>query len=234
MSDRPEPGRWEPFLGQQMSWRGHELQPRQISSTTRRVRYLECAGRIALSRTRTSRTGVWLRAVARLLARRARGMSAEDAWRSRVARADLHDGDFMNINASAPWGNRSLITTTTFDDPHAASRNPHPIDQRTTPSGPGRSGSWIRTSRSRACSRTYAGTAALENWSHRHHLGLLGSPRRKSASILCSRPYPGHQRVSFTVCGTNANESAAEIPAREPPRRWTRLRRPAQFRGLAT
>ena len=42
---------------------------------------------------------------------------------------DFQSGDFMNINASAPpWGNRSLITTTTFDDPYAAvGGNPHPI-----------------------------------------------------------------------------------------------------------
>jgi hypothetical protein len=35
----------------------------------------------------------------------------------------------MNINASAPpWGNRSLITTTIFDDPYSVvGGNPHPI-----------------------------------------------------------------------------------------------------------
>jgi hypothetical protein len=42
---------------------------------------------------------------------------------------DFPSGDYMNINASAPpWGNRSLITTTTFDDPYAiVGGNPHPI-----------------------------------------------------------------------------------------------------------
>ena len=42
---------------------------------------------------------------------------------------DFPSGDFMNINASAPpWGNRSLITTTRFDDPYAiVGGNPHPI-----------------------------------------------------------------------------------------------------------
>jgi hypothetical protein len=42
---------------------------------------------------------------------------------------DFVSGDFMNINASAPpWGNRSLITTTIFDDPYSVvGGNPHPI-----------------------------------------------------------------------------------------------------------
>ena len=42
---------------------------------------------------------------------------------------DFPSGDFMNINASAPpWGNRSLITTTRFDDPYSVvGGNPHPI-----------------------------------------------------------------------------------------------------------
>ena len=36
---------------------------------------------------------------------------------------DFPSGDFMNINASAPpWGNRSLITTTIFDDPYSRRR----------------------------------------------------------------------------------------------------------------
>jgi len=42
---------------------------------------------------------------------------------------DFPSGDYMNINASAPpWGNRSLITTTVFDDPYSVvGGNPHPI-----------------------------------------------------------------------------------------------------------
>jgi hypothetical protein len=42
---------------------------------------------------------------------------------------DFPSGDYMNINASAPpWGNRSLITTTSFDDPYSVvGGNPHPI-----------------------------------------------------------------------------------------------------------
>jgi hypothetical protein len=42
---------------------------------------------------------------------------------------DFPSGDFMNINASSPpWGNRSLITTTVFDDPYSVvGGNPHPI-----------------------------------------------------------------------------------------------------------
>jgi len=42
---------------------------------------------------------------------------------------DFPSGDYMNINASAPpWGNRSLITTTIFDDPYSVvGGNPHPI-----------------------------------------------------------------------------------------------------------
>jgi hypothetical protein len=42
---------------------------------------------------------------------------------------DFPSGDYMNINASAPpWGNRSLITNTVFDDPYSVvGGNPHPI-----------------------------------------------------------------------------------------------------------
>src|SRR5258706_226937 len=42
---------------------------------------------------------------------------------------DFPGGDSLNINASAPpWGNRSLITTTIFDDPYSVvGGNPHPI-----------------------------------------------------------------------------------------------------------
>mgnify|MGYP003353202436 CR=1 FL=1 len=42
---------------------------------------------------------------------------------------DFPSGDYMNINASAPpWGNRSLVTTTSFDDPYAVvGGSPHPV-----------------------------------------------------------------------------------------------------------
>jgi hypothetical protein len=42
---------------------------------------------------------------------------------------DFPSGDYQNINASAPpWGNRSTVVTTSFDDPYASvGGNPHPI-----------------------------------------------------------------------------------------------------------
>jgi hypothetical protein len=47
---------------------------------------------------------------------------------------DFPSGDYMNINASAPpWGNRSLITNTIFDDPYSVvGGNPHPIATNAT------------------------------------------------------------------------------------------------------
>ena len=129
--------RWEPFLGQQMLYGGatnfsHDNFVNNVKSTV----FLNApaglsypgdkgfpAGKSGYNRRLldfSPRAGIaWdVTGDGRLAFRSSYGLTY-----------DFPSGDFMNINASAPpWGNRSLITTTIFDDPYSVvGGNPHPI-----------------------------------------------------------------------------------------------------------
>ena len=124
--------RWEPFLGQQMLYGGatnfnHDnfvkrREEHRCSSTRRRDCSTPVTRASPTARAATT-SGGWTSRRASAL----RGTSRGDgrlAFRSSYGLTyDFPSGDYMNINASAPpWGNRSLITTTTFDDPYADRR----------------------------------------------------------------------------------------------------------------
>ena len=129
--------RWEPYLGQQMLYGGanifnHDNFVNNVKSqvfvnapagllypgdagfpdgkSAYNVKWLDVSPRLGLA---------WdVTGDGRLAVRTSYGLSY-----------DFPSGDYMNINASAPpWGNRSLITNTSFDDPYSAvGGNPHPI-----------------------------------------------------------------------------------------------------------
>ena len=130
--------RWEPFLGQQMLYGGatnfnhdelregheeHGVSQRAARNDSTQVTPASPTARAATT------SGGWTSRRALGLAWDVRG-DGRLAFRSSYGLTyDFPSGDFMNINASAPpWGNRSLITTTSFDDPYAiVGGNPHPI-----------------------------------------------------------------------------------------------------------
>ena len=129
--------RWEPFLGQQMLYGGatnfnHDEFLKGTKSTIflKAPAGLTYPGDSGFPEGESGYNKQWLDISPRLgLAWDVRG-DGRLAFRSSYGLTyDFPSGDFMNINASAPpWGNRSLITTTSFDDPYSAvGGNPHPI-----------------------------------------------------------------------------------------------------------
>lgn len=129
--------RWEPYLGQQMLYGGANIfnHDNFVNNVKSQVFVNAPAGLLypgdAGFPSGTSAYNVkWLNVSPRL------GLAWDVTGDGRLAfrtsyglTYDFPSGDYMNINASAPpWGNRSLITTTTFDDPYAVvGGNPHPI-----------------------------------------------------------------------------------------------------------
>jgi len=129
--------RWEPFLGQQMLYGGAtNFNHDEFLKGTKSTVFLNAPagmtypGDSGFPEGKSGYNRRWLDVSPRVgLAWDVRG-DGRLAFRSSYGLTyDFPSGDFMNINASAPpWGNRSLITTTTFDDPYAAvGGNPHPI-----------------------------------------------------------------------------------------------------------
>jgi hypothetical protein len=139
--------RWEPFLGQQMLYGGatnfsHDNFVNNVKSTV----FLNAPAGLTYPGDAgfPGRQERLQEAHARLLAARRDCVGREGrrrlAFRSSYGLTyDFPSGDFMNINASAPpWGNRSLITTTNFDDPYSVvGGNPHPIATNANTSLPG-------------------------------------------------------------------------------------------------
>ncbi len=129
--------RWEPFLGQQMLYGGatnfnHDNFVNNVKSTVfvNAPAGLLYPGDAGFPGGKSGYEKRWLDFSPRAgIAWDVNG-DGRLAFRSSYGLTyDFVSGDFMNINASAPpWGNRSLITTTIFDDPYSVvGGNPHPI-----------------------------------------------------------------------------------------------------------
>ena len=123
--------RWEPFIGPADAlWRRQHLQPRQLregrqeQGVRQRASGLALPGRQRLPEGKSGYNRRWLDLSPRV------GLAWDVTGNGRLAfrssyglTYDFPSGDYMNINASAPpWGNRSLITTTIFDDPYSGRR----------------------------------------------------------------------------------------------------------------
>jgi len=129
--------RWEPYLGQQMLYGGanifnHDNFVKGVKSQVfvNAPAGLLYPGDAGFPDGRSAYNVKWLDVSPRL------GLAWDVTGDGRLAfrtsyglTYDFPSGDYMNINASAPpWGNRSLITTTVFDDPYSVvGGNPHPI-----------------------------------------------------------------------------------------------------------
>jgi hypothetical protein len=129
--------RWEPYLGQQMLYGGANIfnHDNFVNNVKSKVFVNAPAGLLypgdaGFPKGKSAYDVKWLDVSPRL------GLAWDVTGNGRLAfrtsyglTYDFPSGDYMNINASAPpWGNRSLITTTTFDDPYAVvGGNPHPI-----------------------------------------------------------------------------------------------------------
>jgi hypothetical protein len=133
--------RWEPYLGQQMLYGGatifdhdnfvNNVKSKVFVNAPAGLRYPGDAG---FPSGKSGYNVKWLDVSPRL------GLAWDVTGDGRLAfrtsyglTYDFPSGDYMNINASAPpWGNRSLITNTTFDDPYSVvGGNPHPIATNT-------------------------------------------------------------------------------------------------------
>jgi hypothetical protein len=129
--------RWEPYLGQQMLYGGANIfnHDNFINNVKSQVFVNAPAGLLypgdaGFPKGKSAYNVKWLDVSPRL------GLAWDVTGNGRLAfrtsyglTYDFPSGDYMNINASAPpWGNRSLITTTVFDDPYSVvGGNPHPI-----------------------------------------------------------------------------------------------------------
>jgi Carboxypeptidase regulatory-like domain len=129
--------RWEPYLGQQMLYGGASIFDHDnfVNGVKSQVFVNAPAGLLypgdpGFPEGKSGYNVKWLDVSPRL------GLAWDVTGDGRLAfrtsyglTYDFPSGDYMNINASAPpWGNRSLITTTVFDDPYSVvGGNPHPI-----------------------------------------------------------------------------------------------------------
>ena len=129
--------RWEPYLGQQMLYGGASIFDHDnfLNNVKSQVFVNAPAGMLypgdaGFPKGKSAYNIKWLDVSPRL------GLAWDVTGDGRLAfrtsyglTYDFPSGDYMNINASAPpWGNRSLITTTIFDDPYSVvGGNPHPI-----------------------------------------------------------------------------------------------------------
>jgi carboxypeptidase family protein len=129
--------RWEPYLGQEMLYGGASIfnHDNFVNNVTSKVFLNAPAGMLYPGDTgfpsgKTGYNPKWLDVSPRVgIAWDLKG-DGRLAFRSSYGLTyDFPSGDYMNINASAPpWGNRSLITNTLFDDPYSVvGGNPHPI-----------------------------------------------------------------------------------------------------------
>ena len=130
--------RWEPFLGQQMLYGGAtNFNHDNFANGVRSEVFLNAPagllypGDAGFPGGKSGYNKRWLDFSPRAgIAWDVRG-DGRLAFRSSYGLTyDFPSGDYMNINASAPpWGNRSLVTTTSFDDPYSVvpGGNPHPI-----------------------------------------------------------------------------------------------------------
>ncbi len=129
--------RWEPYLGQQMLYGGANIfnHDNFVNNVKSQVFVNAPAGLLypgdpGVPDGKSAYNVKWLDMSPRL------GLAWDVTGDGRLAfrtsyglTYDFPSGDYMNINASAPpWGNRSLITNTIFDDPYSVDGgNPHPI-----------------------------------------------------------------------------------------------------------
>ncbi|HXD17772.1 MAG TPA: carboxypeptidase regulatory-like domain-containing protein [Vicinamibacterales bacterium] len=129
--------RWEPYLGQQMLYGGANIfnHDNFVNNVKSKVFVNAPAGLLypgdnGFPSGKSGYNVKWLDVSPRL------GLAWDVTGDGRLAfrtsyglTYDFPSGDYMNINASAPpWGNRSLITNTIFDDPYSVvGGNPHPI-----------------------------------------------------------------------------------------------------------
>ena len=129
--------RWEPFLGQEMLYGGASIfnHDNFLNNVKSNVFLNAPAGMLypgdaGFPSGKTAYNPKWLDVSPRVgVAWDVRGDGRLAARSSYGLTYDFPSGDYMNINASAPpWGNRSLITNTIFDDPYSVvGGNPHPI-----------------------------------------------------------------------------------------------------------
>ena len=143
---------------------------------------------------------------------------------------DFPSGDYMNINASAPpWGNRSLITTTNFDDPYAiVGGNPHPIATNANTVFPAfgafgvmdpnieppRVQSWNVTVEK----QLWEDWSVAANYLGRYSDHLWGQVARNPGVFLGLGPC-AINGVSYPVCSTNANLNQRRVLSLENPSR---------------
>ena len=229
--------RWEPFLGQQMLYGGatnfnydnfkNSVQSKVFLNAPPGLLY---PGDQGFPDGKSGYEQRWLDFSPRVgLAWDVRG-DGRTAFRSSYGLTyDFPSGDFMNINASAPpWGNRSLITTTTFDDPYAiVGGNPHPIETNANTVYPafgafGVMEPTIHEPRVQSWNVTLE-QQLFENWSATvNYLGRYSDHLWAEVGInpgvylgLAPCVING---VSYTVCSTNANLNQRRKLVLENPR----------------
>jgi hypothetical protein len=142
---------------------------------------------------------------------------------------DFPSGDYMNINASAPpWGNRSLVTTTSFDDPYSVvGGSPHPVATARDTAFPnfGSFGAMdpnIQPPRVQSWNVTFE-KQFFENWSATaNYLGRysdhLWAQTAINPGVFLGLGPCVINGVSYTVCSTNANLNQRRALVLENPR----------------
>jgi hypothetical protein len=229
--------RWEPFLGQQMLYGGATNFNREnFVNNVRSTVFLNAPagllypGDAGFPDGKSGYNARWLDLSPRLgLAWDVRGDGRLAFRASYGLTYDFPSGDYMNINASAPpWGNRSLITTTRFDDPYAiVGGNPHPIETNANTNFPpfgafGVMDPNIQEPRVQSWNVT-AEQQLFENWSvTANYLGRYSDHLWASVGInpgvfmgLGACTING---VAYAVCSTNANLNQRRRFSLENPR----------------
>ena len=244
--------RWEPFLGQQMLFGGASIFDKDnFNSGVRSQVFVNAPpgflypGDAGFPEGQSGYNKRWLEFSPRV------GVAWDVTGDGRLAlRAlyslapDFPSGDYMNINASAPpWGNRSLVTTTIFDDPYSVvGGSPHPVETSRDTAFPnfGAFGAMdpnIQPPRVQSWNVTFEKQSSRTGRRRRITWPLLGSS--VGADRHQPRCLPGswclrHQRR--LVPGVQHERQSQPAPiagARESPqRRRHRLPRPARRRGL--
>jgi hypothetical protein len=142
---------------------------------------------------------------------------------------DFPSGDYMNINASAPpWGNRTLVTTTNFDDPYSVvGGSPHPVSTGPNTIFPnfGSFGAMdpdIQPPRVQSWNVTLE-KQLLDNWSATvNYLGRysdhLWAQTAINPGVFLGLGPCMINGVSYTVCSTNANLNQRRALFQENPR----------------
>ena len=234
--------RWEPYLGQQMLYGGANIfnHDNFVKGVKSKVFVNAPAGLLypgdaGFPPGKSAYNVKWLDVSPRL------GLAWDVTGDGRLAfrtsyglTYDFPSGDYMNINASAPpWGNRSLITTTIFDDPYSVvGGNPHPIATNANTVYPA-FGAFGVMDPNISPPRVQSYNVTLENqlgtnWSATVNYLVRYSDHLWDEEALNSGVFMGLgpctiNGVAFTVCSTIANLNQ---------RRKFSLENPAQAGGL--